>query len=99
MSVVNEVGICTDVEGCTNADPSHRSMVSLSVAEIQQRTEDRIAGLEAQLAEMQKTLEDIQQVLVNADATITKISDEVKPTLDQVLASPMLRMLTGGKKK
>lgn len=59
----------------------------------------RIRSIEYQLEEIGKTLEFIKNTIVRADSTIDKVAAEVMPTLNQVLESPMLRMLTGGKKK
>lgn len=73
--------------------------VSLDVAEIQQRTEDRITVIENDLIDIKEKLNAIADTLIKAEATINKVAAEVMPTLNQVMESPMLRMLTGGKKK
>ena len=58
-----------------------------------------ITTMEMQLAEIQKDLTNVKEVLVKADETITKVAAEVMPTINGLLESPMLKMLTGGKKK
>ncbi len=59
----------------------------------------RLNNIELQLGEMEETLAFIKETMVKADGTITKVAAEVMPTLNSVMESPMLKMLTGGKKK
>ena len=61
--------------------------------------EDMLASLTAQHIEIRKDLEFIRETLVKADATITKVSAEVMPTLESVMQSPMLKMLMPKGKK
>ena len=56
-------------------------------------TEERIELLENELKEIKAHLEFISTTLVNADSTITKVASEVMPTVTQLMASPMLKML------
>lgn len=60
--------------------------------------ETRIDAIDKELAEIRITLGFIKEHIVSADDTIKKVAAEVMPTLNQVMQSPMLRMLTGGKK-
>jgi len=60
--------------------------------------EERLASIESDLKEIKETLDFIKATIVQADSTITKVAADVMPTLNQVMTSPMLRMLTGGKK-
>lgn len=55
--------------------------------------EDRISAMESELAEIRVQLDAILETLVKADTTITKVADEVKPTLDALLKSPLIKML------
>lgn len=55
--------------------------------------EEKIDSLLAEHARMREDLEFIRATLVKADATISKVSAEVMPTLDSLLKSPMLKML------
>lgn len=59
----------------------------------------RFMDIEDQLKEIKQMLDGIGSTLVTADTTIQKVAAEVMPTLNEVMQSPMLRMLTGGKKK
>jgi len=61
--------------------------------------EDMLVSLTAQHIEIRKDLEFIRETLVKADATITKVSAEVMPTLESVMQSPMLKMLMPKGKK
>lgn len=59
----------------------------------------QLDDMQRQLDEIKVTLDFIKDTIVRADSTIDKVAAEVMPTLNQVMESPMLRMLTGGKKK
>lgn len=59
----------------------------------------QLTSMQLQLDEIKETLDFIKETIVRADTTIEKVAAEVTPTLNQVLESPLLRMLTGGKKK
>lgn len=60
--------------------------------------DERMDYIESQLMEIRETLDFVKTTIVRADETITKVAAEVMPTLDKVMQSPMLRMLTGGKR-
>ncbi len=59
----------------------------------------RFTDIELDLKEIRSDLAFIRETLVKADATITKVSAEVMPTLDSVMQSPMLKMLMPKGKK
>jgi len=59
----------------------------------------RIAAIESDLKEIRETLTFVKDTLVNADTTITKVAAEVMPTINELMQSPMLKMLGVGKKK
>lgn len=61
--------------------------------------ENRIAVLESDIAEIKETLAFIKNTLIKADTTIAKVAAEVMPTINGLMESPMLKMLSGGKKK
>jgi hypothetical protein len=49
-------------------------------------------------AEIMVTLQFIKETLVKADTTIATVAEQVMPTVNELLASPMLKMLGIGKK-
>lgn len=59
----------------------------------------RIAGIETQLKDIGNTLEFVKSTMVSADTTISKVAAEVMPTINELVQSPMLKMLGVGKKK
>jgi arsenate reductase-like glutaredoxin family protein len=59
---------------------------------------DDIVRLNNEHVEMRETLNFIKETLVKADTTITKVAAEVMPTINQLMESPMIKML-GGKKR
>ncbi len=61
--------------------------------------ERRLDDIAEELSDIKKTLEFVKETMVKADGTITKVAAEVMPTLNSLMESPMLKMLTGGKKK
>lgn len=61
--------------------------------------DERIDAIELDLKEIKETLQFIKDTMVNADATITKVASEVMPTINELVQSPMLKMLGVGKKK
>lgn len=61
--------------------------------------EDAIDDIQDQLAEIKKTLDFVRDTMVRADSTIAKVAEQVMPTLNDLMESPMLKMLTGGKRK
>jgi hypothetical protein len=50
-------------------------------------------GIQKQLDEIKETLSFIKETMVKADATITKVADQVEPTIDGLLKSPLIKML------
>lgn len=73
--------------------------MSLSQTADQKTIEDQIADLTFQVAEMQETLNFVKEHIVKAAGTIEKVGEEVMPTLDSLMKSPMLKMILpkGGK--
>lgn len=65
---------------------------------VDEELHNRIMALEEDLQEIKGTLEFIKDTMLRADSTIAKVAEQVMPTLNEVMQSPMLRMLTGGKK-
>lgn len=61
-------------------------------------SDSRLEKLESDIAEIKETLAFIKDTLVNADTTITRVAADVMPTIEEVMRSPMLKML-GVKKK
>jgi hypothetical protein len=59
----------------------------------------RIDALEENLTEIRDSLAFIKSTLVKSDETITKVAAEVMPTINELIQSPMLKMLGVGKKK
>jgi len=55
--------------------------------------QERITKLEDDLAEIKDMLMFIRDTMVNADSTITKVAGEVMPSVQQLMKSPMLKML------
>lgn len=55
--------------------------------------DDRFMVLEHELAEIKETLEFIKATIVKADGTITTVAEQVMPTLNDVMKSPLLKML------
>jgi hypothetical protein len=59
----------------------------------------RIENMELELKDIKQTLDFIKETIVKADTTITKVAGEVMPTINELVQSPMLKMLGVGKKK
>ncbi len=59
----------------------------------------RFADIDSQLNDMHQILINVRDTIVKADTTIATIAGEVKPTLDALMANPMLKMFLnkGGK--
>jgi uncharacterized coiled-coil protein SlyX len=70
----------------------------MSITADETTLEDRIRGLERQLKEIQEVLDFVKATIVKADTTITTVADQVMPTVNDLMNSPMLKML-GMKKK
>lgn len=66
---------------------------------VDEEIHNRIMALESDLSEIKETLTFIKDTIVNADTTITKVAAEVMPTINELMQSPMLKMLGVGKKK
>ena len=58
----------------------------------------QIQKIQEDIDEIKETLAFIKDTIVNADTTITKVAGEVMPTINDLMQSPMLKML-GVKKK
>jgi septal ring factor EnvC (AmiA/AmiB activator) len=65
----------------------------------QEDTDSRIAAIEKNLEEISETLDFIKATIVKADTTITTVAEQVMPTVNELMQSPMLKMLGVGKKK
>jgi len=59
----------------------------------------RITVIEENLIEMRETLDFIKATIVKADTTITTVAEQVMPTVNQLMASPVVKMLGMGKNK
>lgn len=53
----------------------------------------RISKIESDLSDIQKTLDNIMGILVKADQTITSVAEQVMPTINELMQSPILKML------
>lgn len=62
-------------------------------------TNERIAFIETELAEIKETLAFIKETIVRADTTIATVAAQVMPTVTELMNSPMLKMLGVGKVK
>lgn len=62
-------------------------------------TDERIAAIESDLNDIKETLDFIKATIVKADTTITTVAEQVMPTVNELINSPMLKMLGMGKKK
>jgi len=60
---------------------------------------NRITVIEENLIEMRETLDFIKATIVKADTTITAVAEQVMPTVNELMASPVVKMLGMGKKK
>lgn len=54
---------------------------------------EKMARLESEIADIKETLDFIKDTIVKADATITSVSEQVMPTVESLLKSPMIKML------
>ena len=59
----------------------------------------QVLTLEEQVKEIKKTVDQILAFMVKADNTMTVIATEIMPAVDEIMKSPMLKMLGVGKKK
>jgi hypothetical protein len=53
----------------------------------------RLAEIENDLKEIKETLEFVKATIVKADTTITNVADQVMPTVNDLMKSPLLKML------
>lgn len=51
-----------------------------------------------ELKEIRKDLDFIKEHIVKADTTISAVAEQVMPTINELMKSPMLKMLGMGKK-
>lgn len=51
-----------------------------------------------ELQDLRERLERIETMMLKADATISKVADEVMPTIESLSGHPLLKALTFGKK-
>lgn len=79
---------------------------------LSQTADEKIDALTVELDEIRQTLEFIKaqgflhtdhlefikETIVKADTTITKVAAEVMPTINQLMESPMIKMLAGKRK-
>lgn len=56
-------------------------------------TEERFDAIERELSEIKSTLDFIRNTIVKADTTITTVAEQVMPTVNSLLESPMVKML------
>lgn len=61
--------------------------------------EDMIEQLQTDINEIKGELKFIRDTIVKADTTITTVGDQVMPTINELLNSPMLKMLMPKAKK
>jgi Ni,Fe-hydrogenase I large subunit len=61
--------------------------------------EEQLDDLTAKLAVMAEDMAFIKEQIVKSAETIDKVGKEVMPTIDELMKSPMLKMLGVGKKK
>lgn len=55
--------------------------------------ETRMILMQMDLSEIKDTLDFVMRTIVKADTTITKVAAEVMPTVDELMKSPILKML------
>lgn len=60
--------------------------------------EERLARIEEDLGEIRETLVYVKEHIVKSAEVIEKVGKEVMPTLDNLMKSPMLKMLIGKQK-
>jgi hypothetical protein len=60
---------------------------------------EQLALIEQSHKAIKADLAFIKEHIVKADATISLVAEQVMPTIDELMKSPMLKMLGVGKKK
>ena len=55
--------------------------------------DEQLESLTQEIAEIKKTLDFIRETIVKADTTISTVAEQVMPTVNSLLESPMVRML------
>lgn len=55
--------------------------------------DERLDSIERELSEIKATLDFIRDTIVKADTTITTVAEQVMPTVNSLLDSPMVKML------
>lgn len=55
--------------------------------------QQQLAEIEQQLTEMRQDLAIVFETINKAETVIARVGDEVMPTLDKIIKSPMLKML------
>lgn len=55
--------------------------------------ETRLILIEQDLADMRVTLDFIRETIVKADTTITTVAAEIMPTVNDIMKSPLVKML------
>lgn len=53
----------------------------------------QFADIQLQLSEIRETLVFVKDTIVKADTTITSVAEQVMPTINDLMKSPMLKML------
>lgn len=64
----------------------------LATLKLVMRKQDRIEEAQKRTTE---EVERISQAMTNIEGMVQKVIDEVKPTIDSLMANPMLRMALG----
>ncbi len=54
---------------------------------------NRLNQIELELMEIKATLDFVKETIVKADTTITTVAAEVMPTVNDLMSSPILKML------
>ncbi len=55
--------------------------------------DEQLESLTQEIAEIKETLDFIRETIVKADTTISTVAEQVMPTVNSLLESPMVRML------
>lgn len=53
----------------------------------------RLKQIEIELMEIKSSLDFIRETIVKADTTITTVAEQVMPTVNDLMSSPLLKML------
>lgn len=60
--------------------------------------DDQLTAIQQDLDEIKQTLADIKETMVNTQGIVQKVGDEVMPTVNALVESPMLKMFLPKKK-